>query len=106
MSVWDDIMDTPAEAENMRVRAALMRAVRERIDTFGWSQTTAATNLGITQPRVSELMNGRISKFSLDALVTLADRVGVHVRIVPDTDLAPVADDSVLAPVADHPALG
>ncbi|MFF0707026.1 helix-turn-helix domain-containing protein [Gordonia sputi] len=77
MSVWDDIMDTPAEAENMRVRAALMRAVRERIVTFGWSQTVAAANLDITQPRVSELMNGRISKFSLDALVTLADHVGI-----------------------------
>ena len=67
MSVWDDIMDTPAEAENMRVRAALMRALRERIVTFGWSQTVAAANLDIPQPRVSELMNGRISKFSLDA---------------------------------------
>ncbi|MEP9390803.1 XRE family transcriptional regulator [Gordonia sp. VNQ95] len=86
MSVWDDIMDTPAEAENMRVRAALMRAVRERITTFGWSQTVTATNLGITQPRVSELMNGRVSKFSLDALVTLADKVGVHVAIVLDAD--------------------
>ncbi|GAB36486.1 helix-turn-helix domain-containing protein [Gordonia otitidis] len=85
MSVWDDIMDTPAEAENMRVRAALMRAVRERIGAFGWSQTVAAANLGITQPRVSELMNGRISKFSLDALVTLADQVGIHVAIVADS---------------------
>ncbi|GAC51099.1 XRE family transcriptional regulator [Gordonia sp. w5E2] len=90
MSVWDDIMDTPAEAENMRVRAALMRALRERIVTFGWSQTVAAANLDIPQPRVSELMNGRISKFSLDALVTLAYQVGIHVAVVadPDTDVA------------------
>jgi len=79
-------MDTPAEAENMRVRAALMRALRERIVTFGWSQTVAAANLDIPQPRVSELMNGRISKFSLDALVTLAYQVGIHVAVVADPD--------------------
>lgn len=89
MSVWHDIMDTQAEAENMRVRAALMRAVRERIDTLGRQQTTIAANPGITQPNVSDLMNGRISKFSLDALITIADRVGVHLAIAHDPDPTP-----------------
>ncbi|AFA75021.1 putative DNA-binding protein [Gordonia polyisoprenivorans VH2] len=94
MSVWDDIMDTPADAANMRIRAALLRAVREHIDTFGWSQTTAATTLGITQPRVAELMNGHISKFSLDTLVTLADQVGVHVTVEADA----LAGDAAMSP--------
>lgn len=94
MTVWDDIMDTPADAENMRVRAALVRALRDRIDTLGWSQTTAATTLGITQPRVAELMNGHISKFSLNTLVTLADQVGVHVTVEADA----LAGDVALSP--------
>lgn len=85
MSVWDDITDSPAEAANMKVRSALMRAVRDRIEAFGWSQTVAAANLGVTQPRVSELMTGKVSRFSLDALVAMGDKVGVHVTVSVDT---------------------
>jgi predicted XRE-type DNA-binding protein len=76
-SVWDAIADTAEEAENLKVRAALMRATRARIENFGWSQTLAAGNLGITQPRVSALMRGKISEFSLDALVSIASRLGL-----------------------------
>lgn len=55
MSVWDDIADSPEEAGNLKVRAALIRAVRARVNEIGWSQTTAAQNLGLTQPRLSDL---------------------------------------------------
>jgi predicted XRE-type DNA-binding protein len=89
MSVWDDIAETAEEAENLKVRAALMRAARARIENFGWSQTAAAESLGITQPRVSALMRGKISEFSLDALVSIAARVGVRVQVVP-VDAPPV----------------
>jgi len=51
MGVWDDVADTRAEAEILRVRSALMSAVRERIEVFGWSQTVAAVNLGVTELR-------------------------------------------------------
>ncbi|MBF6248854.1 XRE family transcriptional regulator, partial [Nocardia elegans] len=46
-SVFDALADTPAESENLKVRSQLMRAIRDRIDEFGWSQRVAATNLGV-----------------------------------------------------------
>lgn len=85
MSVWDDIAGSSEEAENLKVRAALIRAIRDRIDGVGWSQSTAAQNLGLTQPRVSDLYRGKISKFSLDALVEIASKLGIHIRVEVDT---------------------
>lgn len=86
MSVWDDIADSREEAENLKVRAALMRAVRARITEAGWSQAVATEHLGLTQPRVSDLFRGKISKFSIDALVEIAAKLGIHVRIEVDQD--------------------
>ena len=86
MSVWDDIADSREEAENLKVRAALIRAIRNRITDTGWSQQVAANNLGLTQPRVSDLFRGKISKFSLDALVDIASNLGIHVRVEVDQD--------------------
>lgn len=80
-SVFDALADTPAQAENLRVRAILMRAIGERIDEFGWSQRVAANNLGVTQPRISELKNGKLSRFSIDVLVNLATQVGLTVEV-------------------------
>lgn len=80
-SVFDALADTPAEAENLKVRSQLMRAIRERIDEFGWSQRVAAENLGVTQPRISDLKNGKMSRFSLDVLVNLATQVGLAVQV-------------------------
>lgn len=79
---WDVVADTAAEAENLRVRSDLMDAVIARIDEFGWTQAVAATHLGVTQPRVSDLYRGKIDKFSLDALANLACSVGVHLTVV------------------------
>lgn len=81
MSVWDDVADDATEAQNLKLRAALIRAIRSRVDEIGWSQTAAAQNLGITQPRLSDLYRGKISKFSLDALVEIASKLGIHVRV-------------------------
>lgn len=80
-SVWDALADTPAEAENLRVRSALMREIRLRIDRFGWSQRVAAQNLGVTQPRISDLVNGKIDKFSIDTLINMAGSVGLRVDV-------------------------
>lgn len=80
-SVWDALADTPEEAENLRVRSYLMRAITAKLDEFGWSQAVAASNLGSTQPRISDLVNGKIHKFSLDKLVNLASGVGLHVVV-------------------------
>ena len=86
MGVWDDIADDAAEAENLKLRAALIRAIRSRVGEIGWSQTAAAQNLGITQPRLSDVYRGKISKFSLDALVEIASKLGIHVRIEVEPD--------------------
>ncbi len=80
-SVWDAIEDTPAEAENMKLRSALMMALKEHIAGTGLSQSQAAKLFGVTQPRVSDLVRGKIDLFSLDALVNMASTAGLHIEI-------------------------
>lgn len=80
-SVWDAIEDTPAEAENMKLRSALMRALESHIRAKGLSQSQAAELCGVTQPRLSELLDGKISRFNLDALVNMATAAGLHITL-------------------------
>lgn len=80
-SVWDALEETPEAAANMRLRSELMTAVRDTIEGWQLTQAQAAKRLGITQPRLNDLMRGRIGKFSLDALIILADRSGLSVRV-------------------------
>ena len=80
-SVWDAIEDTPAESENMKLRSALMRALEAHIHAKGLTQGQAAKLLGVTQPRVSDLLRGKISLFSLDTLVNMAVAAGLHVEM-------------------------
>lgn len=80
-SVWDAIEDTPAEAENMKLRSELMVALKNHIARSEMSQQQAAQLLGITQPRVSDLMRGKINLFGLDALVNMATAAGLHVQM-------------------------
>jgi predicted XRE-type DNA-binding protein len=84
-SVWDALEDTPAQAANMRLRSELMISIRQEVIRWGVTQAASARRLEITQPRLSELLRGRINHFSLDALAVLAARAGldVQVRIVP-----------------------
>lgn len=80
-NVWDALEDTPAEAANMTMRSDLLIALRRRIATWKVTQAEAARRLEITQPRLNDLLRGRISKFSLDTLINLADRANLHVRL-------------------------
>ncbi|MEW6134075.1 MAG: helix-turn-helix domain-containing protein [Pseudomonadota bacterium] len=80
-SVWDAIEDTPAEAENMKLRSALMMALKNHIEQANLSQAQAAKLLGVTQPRVSDLMRGKINLFSLDALVNMTLAAGLHIEM-------------------------
>jgi predicted XRE-type DNA-binding protein len=80
-SVWDAIEDTPEEAENMKLRSALMMALKEHIARNGLTQAQAARLFGVTQPRVSDLMRGKINLFGLDALVNMATAAGLHVEM-------------------------
>ena len=80
-SVWDAIEDTRVEAENMKLRSALMLALKIHIENKGWTQAEAALLLGVTQPRVSDIARGKINLFALDALVNMAVAAGLHVEI-------------------------
>ena len=80
-SVWDALEDTAAEAANMRARSELMIAIRSKIERWKISQGEAARRLGVTQPRLNDLLRGRIDKFSLDALINLAGPAGLAVRL-------------------------
>jgi predicted XRE-type DNA-binding protein len=75
-SVFDAIADTPQEAANLRARAQLARQIDAAIKERGWTQAAAARQCGVTQPRMNDLLNGRISRFSLDALVNIASAIG------------------------------
>jgi len=80
-SVWDAIEDTPTEAQNMKLRSALMMALEKHIRAQDWTQVEAAHRLGVTQPRVSDLLRGKINLFGLDTLVNMAVAAGLHVEI-------------------------
>ncbi len=80
-SVWDALEETPEEAANMRLRSGLAIAVRDAVQEWQMTQGQAASRLGVTQPRLNDLLRGRIDRFSLDALVGLAERAGLAVRI-------------------------
>jgi predicted XRE-type DNA-binding protein len=80
-SVWDALEDSPAEAANMRLRSELMLAIRQAVAEWATTQAAAARRLEVTQPRLNDLLRGRINNFSLDALTVLAARAGLDVRV-------------------------
>ena len=79
-NVWDAIEEGEAAA-SMRARSELMIQLSELIRRSGWTQRQAATRFGVTQPRISDLMRGRIDLFSLDTLVDMAAAGGLKPRI-------------------------
>lgn len=80
-NVWDALEDDPAVSANMTMRSDLMIAIQKRIEDWQLTQTQAARRLEITQPRLNDLLRGRINKFSLDTLVSLANRAGIRLRL-------------------------
>jgi predicted XRE-type DNA-binding protein len=81
-SVWDAIEDTPQEAASMRARSHLMIELTELIRHEGWTQKVAAERFGVTQPRISDLMRGKVDLFSLDTLIDMATVAGLSPRIM------------------------
>jgi predicted XRE-type DNA-binding protein len=80
-TVWDALADTPEQAANLQARADLMRQIAELIQGEGWKQVEAAERCGVTQPRINDLLRGRVSRFSLDALVNIATALGRRVSV-------------------------
>ena len=80
-SVWDALEDTPAQAANMRLRSKLLLELCNTIRSWELSQKDAALRLGISQPRLNDVLNGKIDKCSLDALVNLSAAAQINVDI-------------------------
>jgi predicted XRE-type DNA-binding protein len=80
-SVWDALADTPEQAANLRARAELMQQIAAIVKESKWTQVEAAAQCGITQPRMNDLLRGRVSRFSLDALVNVATAIGRRVHL-------------------------
>ena len=77
------LADIPERAANLRARAELMHQIARIVKKSGWTQTEAAQRCSVTQPRMSNLFRGRVSGFSLDALINIATALGrrVHVEV-------------------------
>jgi predicted XRE-type DNA-binding protein len=80
-NVWDALESDPAERERLKMRSQLMDALRAKIESWKVIQSEAAKRLGITQPRLNDLLKGRFNKFSLGALFDLATRAGLKIKL-------------------------
>ena len=81
-NVFRDLGFPPDEAEHLRVRSDLLVQLQKAIKSQGLKQAQAAKLLDVTQPRVSDLMRGRLDLFGVDSLIDMLARVGVRVRVV------------------------
>jgi predicted XRE-type DNA-binding protein len=80
-NVFADLGFAAEEAEHLKVRADLMIALTKLIDARGLSQVETAKLLGVSQPRVSDLVRGKIDKFSVDTLISMLAAAGAHVSV-------------------------
>jgi predicted XRE-type DNA-binding protein len=80
-SVWDAIEPNPVEAENLKLRSSLMVELKRHIAREGLTQAQAARAFGVTQPRISNLIRGKIDQFGLDMLVKMAAAAGLRVTM-------------------------
>ncbi len=80
-NVFEDLGFEAEEAASLKVRADLMLDLRRYIQERGWTQAEAASLFGETQPRISNLMKGEITRFSVDKLINLLARAGIRVRV-------------------------
>ena len=76
-SVWDAIEDTPQDVASMKARSTLMMELSNVIQEQGMTQAEAAALFGVTQPRISDLMRGKLNLFSLDTLMDMAATAGM-----------------------------
>ena len=80
-NVWDALEDTPAEAARMTMRSSLLIAIDQQVRSWNVTQAEAARRLGVTQPRLNDLLRGKVEKFSLDTLISFAIQAGLSVRV-------------------------
>ena len=81
-NVWDALEDDQAERETLKIKSRLMMDIEQRIKTQGLTQIKAARLLGVSQPRISDLVNGKLDRFTIDMLITMLAKLGLHVELV------------------------
>jgi predicted XRE-type DNA-binding protein len=79
--VWDALEDSPEDAANMTMRSQVMVIINDTVRGWNTTPARAACRDGVAQPRLNDLLHGKINKFSLDTLATLATRAGLKVKI-------------------------
>lgn len=79
--VFRDIGFGRVQAENLKIRADLMIRLTTLIETRGLTQAQAASLFGVTQPRISDLVRGKIDRFSIDTLVAMLGQTGARVEL-------------------------
>ncbi|HJX18044.1 MAG TPA: XRE family transcriptional regulator [Acidiferrobacterales bacterium] len=81
-NVFQDLGFTTEEAEYLKIRSTLMIHLRKVIEARGMKQAEAAKLLGVTQPRISDLLQGKIHLFSIDTLIDMLAQAGIRVKLV------------------------
>jgi predicted XRE-type DNA-binding protein len=81
VTIRDALEGSPEVAATMTMRSNVMIAIKDQVLSWSMTQAQAARRLGVTQPRLNDLLHGKINKFSLDTLMTLATRAGLKVKI-------------------------
>jgi predicted XRE-type DNA-binding protein len=80
-NVWTALEKSEADAVNLHMRSELMTFIERAVEKWNLPQAEAAARLGLTRPRLNDLLRGKISKFSLDALTSIATRAGLSVKL-------------------------
>ena len=81
-NIFEDLGFEKSEAANLQIRADLMLALRKYIQSQGWTQQQAAEFFNETQPRISNLINGEISRFGVDKLINMLAKAGIKVKVL------------------------
>jgi predicted XRE-type DNA-binding protein len=80
-NVWDALEDDAAERESLKIKSRMMMEIGQHLKEHKLTQTQAAKMMHVTQPRISDLINGKIDKFTIDMLITMLARLGLHVEV-------------------------
>lgn len=81
-NVFKDLGFDAEEAENLRLRSEMIIALRHYIERNNMTQKQAADRFGVTQPRISDLIRGKIGKFTIDMLANMLSSIGIRVQLI------------------------
>lgn len=80
-NIFDALCESPAESASMTARTDILLVIRERVRGWNMPQEQAAARLGLTRPRLNDLLRGKLDKFSLDALFNIAAAAGFKPQV-------------------------